>query len=217
MNRKSLEIISGLALFIVLSLLFGWSIILRLPGVPIQLIEWLSSSLDPQLALFYFSTLVSATLLILVGFGVEIPKLKAYFTSEKVKRYLTGLPLWVLLLMWAGALVGFWYVFPSCQPPASIQFEVAGREKLYQPSETLIVAPGEGITVTARSTRTNATLSCSWEYAGTVFDTPDARQGCVISARISSQPGNGFLTVVVSENFCSQTSIFSLQTVIQSP
>ncbi len=217
LNRKPIEFISGLALFIVLALLIGWMVILRLPGVPAQLVEWLSRSPDPQRALVSFSVLVAATLLIAVSFGVEIPKLKAYITSEKVMRYLTGLPLWALLLMWAGALIGFWYVFPSCQPPATIIFEVTGRERTYAPSETLIVSSNEALTVSARSADPNSTVSCEWEYAGPVFETPGAQRGCRVSTRFGSQPGSGFLTVVVAENFCSQTSIFSLRTVIESP
>jgi hypothetical protein len=217
MNRKPLEIVSGLALFLFIALLLGWMIILRLPGIPVQLIEWLGGSRDPQRALVYFSTLVSATLLILVSFGIEIPKLKLFITSERVMRYLTGLPLWALLLIWAGALIGFWYVFPSCQPPATVIFDVAGRDKTFRPSETLTVAPDESLTVTVRPANSGSTISCSWEYAGPIFDTPGAQRGCQVNVRFGKQPGSGFLTVVTTENFCSQTSIFSLQAVIPSP
>ena len=217
MNRKPLEYISGLALFVFIALLIGWAVILRLPGLPGSLIEWLGGSRDPQRALVYFSGLASATLLILISVGVELPKLKTIVISERVMRYLTGLPLWALFLIWAAALAGFWTVFPSCQPPATVIFEVAGRERAYQPSETLIVSPNEAMTVTVRSANPGATISCAWEYAGPIFDTPGAQRGCQVNLRFGSQPGSGFLTVVASENFCSQTSIFSLQTVIQTP
>ena len=215
MNRKPLEYISGLALFVVIALVIGWGVILRLPFIPLSLIEWLGGSRDPQRALVYFSALASASLLILVGFGVELPKFKNVVISERVMRYLTGLPLWALFLIWAASLAGFWTVFPSCQPPATVIFEVAGRERTYQPSDTLIVLPNETLTVTVRSASPGATLSCAWEYAGPIFDTPGAQRGCQASVRFGSLPGEGFLTAVVAENFCSQTSIFSLQTVVQ--
>ena len=216
MNRKPLEFISGLALFVVISLFIGWGVILRLPFIPPSLIEWLGGSRDPQRALFYFSALASATLLILVGFGVEIPKLKAYVSaSERARRYLTGLPLWALVRILAASQAGFWAVFPSCQPPATVIFEAAGRERTYQPSESLTVSPGETLAVAARPANPGATLSCAWEYAGPVFDTPGAQRGCQVNIHFSGEPGEGFLTVVVSENFCSQTSIFNLRTIVQ--
>ena len=215
MNRKPLEYISGLALFVVSALVIGWGVILRLPFIPLSLIEWLGGSRDPQRALVYFSGLASASLLILVGFGVELPRFKNVVISERVMRYLTGLPLWALFLIWAASLAGFWTVFPSCQPPATVIFEVAGRERTYQPSESLTVSPGETLAVAARPANPGATLSCAWEYAGPVFDTPGAQRGCQVNIHFSGEPGEGFLTVVVSENFCSQTSIFNLRTIVQ--
>lgn len=218
MSRKPLEFISGLALFVVIALVVGWAVILRLPMIPASLIEWLGGSRDPQRALIYFSGLTSATLLILVSFGIEIPKLKNFVSaSERAMRYLTGLPLWALFLIWAMSLAGFWTVFPSCQPPTTVFFDVTGRERAFQPSDTLTVSPNEAVTVTVRSTNPSATLSCSWEYAGPIFDSPGAQRGCQINVRFGAEPGSGFLTVVTAENFCSQTSIFSLQTVVQSP
>jgi len=217
MNRKPLEYISGLALFVVIALVIGWAVILRLPMIPASLIEWLGGSRDPQGALVYFSGLVSATFLILISFGVELPKFKNVVISERVMRYLTGLPLWALFLIWAASLGGFWTVFPSCQPPATVGFEVSGRDRIYRPSETLIVSPNEALTVIVRSANSGATISCAWEYAGPIFDSPGAQRGCQVNVRFGSQPGTGYLTVVAAENFCSQNSIFSLQTVVQTP
>ncbi len=216
MSRKPFEFISGLAVFIVLTLLIAWTIILRLPGVPVQFINWLGQSRNPQNALFYFSLTLSATALVLLRFGIEIPKIKLITSSEKLQPYLSGLPLWALSLLWAGSIIGFWTVFPSCQPPVTIQFEVTGRDGIFQPSDVITVLPGDAITVTARSVNKDATLSCSWEYAGSVFETLGSQRGCQVSARFGEQPGNGFMTVSVSENFCSQSSIFSLQTIISS-
>ena len=217
MSRKPLEYVSGLALFLMIALFIGWSVILRLPMIPASLIEWLGSSRDPQSALVYFSGMASAAVLIAIGFGVELPKIKNVTISERVMRYLTGLPLWALFLILAVSLAGFWTVFPSCQPPATLIFEVSGRERAFQPSDTLTVTPNETITVTARSAKAGTTLSCTWEYAGPIFDTPGAQRGCSVYIHFGAEPGSGFLTVVTAENFCSQTSIFSLQTIIQTP
>ena len=214
MSRKPLEFISGLAVFIVLTLLIAWAIILRLSMIPIQFVNWLGQSHNPQSALVYFSLSLSATVLVLLRLGIEIPKVKMIASSEKLQPYLSGLPLWSLGLLWAVSIVGFWSVFPSCQPPVTIQFEVSGRDGIFQPSDVITVLPGDAITVTARSMNKDSTLSCSWEYAGAIFEILGSQRGCQVSARFGEQPGNGFMTVSVSENFCSQSSIFSLQTII---
>lgn len=214
MSRKPLEFISGLALYIVLTLLIAWTVILRLSVVPVQFINWLGQSHNPQNALAYFSMAFSATILVFLRFGIEIPKIKMVTSSEKLQPYLSGLPLWSLGLLWAASLIGFWSVFPSCQPPVTIQFEISGREGMFQPSDQIPVSPGEAVTVTAHSINKDTTLSCTWEYAGSIFQVIGAQRGCQVSAKFNEQPGNGFMTVSVSENFCSQISIFSLQPII---
>jgi hypothetical protein len=216
MSRKPFEFISGLAVYFVIALLIGWAIILRLSVIPVQFITWLGQSHNPQNALAFFSLTLSATVLMFLRLGIEIPKIKIFTSSEKVQPYLSGLPIWALGMLWVGSLVGFWSVFPSCQPPVTIQFDVSGREGVFHPSDEIVVFPGEAITVTARSVNPDATLSCSWEYAGSIFETLGAQRGCQVSARFNEQPGNGFMTVSVSENFCSQSSIFSLQAIIEN-
>jgi len=211
MSRKPLEFVSGLAVYFVLSLIITWGIILRLPILPVQFITWLGQSSNPQSALYYFSLALSATILFLLRIGVEIPPMKAFISSDKLKPYLSGLPIWALGLFWAGSLFGFWGVFPSCQPPVTVNFSVSERDALLKPSDTVKVSAGEVITVTAKPIEDDVTLSCSWEYAGTIFQTIGSQRGCKVSARFNDQHGSGFMTVSVSENFCSQSSIFSLQ------
>jgi len=217
MNRNPLELISGLALYIVLCVLIAWSFILRMAYVPASLIDWLGRSHNPQGALMWFSLFAGATLLALLRLGIEVSFFKAFSGSEKVRRYLAGLPFYALGLIWGTSMIGFWFVFPSCQPPATLFFNVIGGDHVLQPSDTLVVAPAEAVTVIAQSASKNSTLSCAWEYAGPVFETPGAQQGCQVSARFANQPGTGFLTVVVSEDFCSQTSIFSLKVSVVQP
>ncbi len=217
MNRNPLELISGLVVYFVLSLLIAWSFILRMAYVPAGVIDWLSRSNNAQGALVWFSLFIGATLLALLRLGIEISYFKALASSEKVHRYIAGLPLYALGLIWCASLIGFWFVFPSCQPPATLFFNVSGQEQALQPSDTLVVVPKEAITVIAQSASKNSTLSCAWEYAGPIFEMLGVQQGCQISARFAEQPGEGFLTVVVAENFCKQTSIFSLRISVEQP
>ncbi len=217
MNRKPIEFISGMAVYFVVTLLIAWAIILRLTIVPVQFITWLGQSHNPQSALAYFSLTLSATLLMLLRLGIEIPKVKIFTSSEKLQPYLSGLPIWALGLLWVGSLIGFWGVFPSCQPPVTINFQISGKDSFFQPSSVIEVQPGEAITVTASSVNKDATLSCSWEYAGAIFQSLGSQRGCQVSPRFNDQLGSGFMTVSVSENFCSQSSIFSLQAVVAKP
>jgi hypothetical protein len=215
MSRKPFELISGFAVYVVLSLLIAWSVKLHLPFVPSQVAEWLGRSHDPQSALVYFSLFSSAVMLALIHLGVEIPKAK-FSVPEKLQPYLSGLPMWALGILLAVSLFGFWTVYPACQPPVTIEFEISSSKDRLHPSDTLNVHPGEAITVTAHSVNADATLHCKWEYAGSIFQTLGAQNDCQVSTRFGS-PGSGFITVNVSEDFCSQSSIFSLRTIVNPP
>jgi hypothetical protein len=216
MSRKPLELISGFAVYVVLSLLIAWSVKLHLPFVPTQVAAWLGRSHDPQSALIYFSLASSAVILALLHLGVEIPKAK-FTVPEKLQPYLSGLPMWALGILFAISMFGFWRVYPSCQPPITIEFEVSNSEENLHPSDTLNVLPGEAITITAHSVNKDSTLHCKWEYAGSIFRTLGAQNDCQVSTQFTDKPGSGFVTVSVSEDFCSQSSIFSLRTIITPP
>jgi hypothetical protein len=216
MSRKPLELISGIAVYAVLSFLIAWSVKLHLPFVPEQVIEWLGRSHSPQSALTYFSLLVSAVMLAFVHLGVEIPKAKIAM-PQNLLPYVSGLPMWALGIFLAISMFGFWRVYPSCQPPVTIEFEVSNSDTRLHPSDTLNVLPGEAVTVTAHSAKEGSTLHCKWEYAGSIFKTLGAQNDCQVSTQFTEKPGSGFITVSVSEDFCSQSSIFSLRTIINPP
>lgn len=216
MSRKPLEFISGFAVYVVLSLLTAWSIKLHLSFVPSQVAAWLGRSRDPQTALVYFSMAGSAVILALLHLGVEIPKAK-FNVPQNLQPYLSGMPMWALGILLAISLVGFWTVYPACQPPITVKFEVSKDAEALNPADTLSVAPGEAVTIAAHSVNAGATLHCKWEYAGSIFETLGAQNDCQVSVKFNDQPGSGFITVSVSEDFCSQSSIFSLQTVVTPP
>lgn len=216
MSRKPLELISGMAVYVVLSLLIAWSVKLHLLFVPAQVAVWLGRSHAPQSALTYFSLASSAVVLALLHLGIELPKAKIS-VPENMRPYLSGLPMWALGILLAISMFGFWTVYPACQPPITIDFEVSGRDNKFRPSDLIRVLPGEAITVTAHSVNEGAALHCKWEYAGSIFQTLGAQYDCQVSTKFNEQPGSGFITVSVSEDFCSQSSIFSLRTVIDAP
>lgn len=216
MSRKPLELTSGLAVYVVLSLFIAWSVKLHLPFVPTQVANWLGQSHAPQSALIYFSMAFSAVILAFLHLGIELPKAKIA-VPENMRPYLSGLPMWALGILLAISMFGFWTVYPSCQPPLTVDFEVSGRENKFRPSDPIRVLPGEAITVTARSVNEGATLHCKWEYAGSIFQTIGSQNDCQVSTQFTEQPGSGFITVSVSEDFCSQSSIFSLRTIIDVP
>lgn len=215
MDRKPVDFISGLAIYFLVAALIGTSIALRFsPG---QFAVWLSASYNPQMALIFFSLFVSGVLLVLARGGIELSVFKVT-NMDNIKRYIAGLPLWLLFFCTAISAVGFWLYSPRCQPPQAVYFEVVGSQTRYEPLTVLEVSPNQSLSIAAKSPDPNALLSCiSWEYVGPAFETLGEKSGCQINIKFSDRGGSSFLTFVGSQNFCSQTSIFSLEVKVKSP
>ena len=122
MQRSLKDILIGLVVFIIITVVVIWLVYIGLL-IP-QIIDWLHTSPDPQQAVIAFGTLTSAVLILLRG-GVAIPILQRYIPdTEQSRRYVAGLPLWVMGVLIALSLVGLLRVFPACQPPTSVIFEI---------------------------------------------------------------------------------------------
>ena len=208
-TRKPLEIFRGLGLLLVL-----WAaalIAVRLQLVfPRSVVVWLSASPNPQQALVAFSALVSSGALGLLRLGIEVPKVKPLMASEAVRAYITGIPLWILGSISALAIGALFLVFPPCQSPTYVIFRVEGRPDAYRPGGTLLAKPNESLAITARPMQEDTILSCKWQYIGEAFETIGANNGCEINLKLSGQPGGGLLTLQASQDFCNQSSVFSL-------
>ncbi len=215
-TRKPLEVFRGLGMLLVL-----WAaalIAVRLQLVfPRSVVVWLSESPNPQQALVAFSALVSSGVLALLRLGIEVPRIKPLMASETVRAYITGIPLWVLGSIIAVAIGALFLVFPPCQSPAFVTFQVEGRPEPYQPNGTIVAAPGEFLAITAEPMQADSILSCKWQYVGEAFETIGTNSGCEIKLKLSGQPGDGLLTLQASQNFCSQSSVFSLDVQIVGP
>lgn len=211
MNRRLVEILSGLGVFLLL-----WGAIYWLAQlnwlIPKPVIQWLLQSANRQQALLAFGAMVSGAFLMLIRLGISlpIPFLKTIQDSPKVGKYLTGMPVWGSMIILFTAFLFFLPVFPACQPPTLITFKIAGREPL-QPSDVLQVAPGEILSISATMDDKDTNLACQWQYAGDAFGTFGQARGCDIQLKASSQPGEGYLTLLASRNFCNQSSIFFLR------
>lgn len=124
-TRKPLEVFRGLGMLLVL-----WAAVLvavRLQLVfPRSVVVWLSESPNPQQALVAFGALVSSGILALLRLGFEVPSVKLLIASETARNYITGIPLWVLGSILALAVGSLLLVFPSCQSPAFVIFQVEG-------------------------------------------------------------------------------------------
>ncbi len=209
MARNFTHFISGLAVYLTLAVLTGTSIALRIsPG---KFAEWLSTSYNPQKSLICFSLLTSGVLLILARAGVELSLFK-FASIENIKRYVAGLPLWLLLLCTAASALGFWQYSPRCKPPEAVYFEILGTQTRYEPLSLMEVTPKQNLSIAARSPDPNVLLSCiSWEYVGPAFETLGEKSGCQINLKFSERSGSSFITLVTTQNFCSQQSIFSIE------
>ncbi len=216
MQRSLKDILIGLVVFLIIAVVMIWLVYIGLL-IPPQIIDWLHNSPDPQQAVIAFGTLASAVILILLRGGVAIPLMQRYVPdSEQVRRYVAGLPLWVIGLLIALSLLGLLRVFPACQPPISVLFEVSEKGILH-PQETLNVKSGETVNITAKSIEEGMRLHCQWQYAGNAFRMLGTRDGCNIKVEFSSKPGEGFLTLLASNNFCAQSTVFSLPVKVEQP
>ncbi|MFZ5880553.1 MAG: hypothetical protein ACOY0R_14390 [Chloroflexota bacterium] len=209
MSRKPLEIIRGLALFIVLWVAALAAVRLQLV-FPRTVLVWLSQSPNPQQAVLAFGAFIGSGVLILLRLGIEIPQIKPLVGSEKVRVYITGLPLWAISVVLAVSAGGLLLVFPACSPPTSIEFFVQGRGEPLQPGDTLLVSAGETLTLSAQSTLDEAILSCRWQYSGDAFEMLGSTNGCETSVKMARAEGSGFLTLQAAQNFCNQSAAFSL-------
>ena len=94
-------------------------------------------------------SLVSSGIVALLRLGIEIPQFKPLVASETIRTYITGIPLWILAGIFAISAGALMIVFPSCQPPAFVNFKVQGRQEMYRPNDTLIAFPDEFLAITA--------------------------------------------------------------------
>jgi hypothetical protein len=214
MTRKPLEFISGLAVFLVLWVGVMSAVRFHLL-VPRPLLVWLSQSPNPQQALLSFGALVGIIIVALLRLGIEIPVLKPITSSDRVRAYLAGLPFWAVGTIFAISLAGLLIVFPSCQPPASVVFDVGGNT--LHPSDVLAVKPGDSVTIAVKPIQDDVILSCEWQYAGDAFEMLGANNGCEINIEFARRPGEGFLTLLASQDFCRQSSVFSLRVQVNAP
>ncbi len=214
MTRKPLEFVSGLAVFFVLWVAVMSAVRFHLL-VPRPLLVWLSQSPNPQQAVLSFGALAGIIVVALLRLGIEIPLLKPLISSDRVRVYLAGLPFWAIGTIFALSLAGLLVVFPSCQPPASVLFDVGGAT--LRPGDMLAVKPGDSVTVAVKPIQDDVILSCEWQYAGDAFETLGANNGCEINLEFARRPGEGFLTLLASQDFCSQSSVFSLRVQVNAP
>jgi hypothetical protein len=165
------------------------------------------------MALYSFGALTSGILMGLLRVGLIIPKLKVYIPDDALK-YVAGLPLWLIGIFVIASSISLFLVYPTCRTPGAVVFDISGRESL-RPSETLVVNAGETLTLKAKSIEQTTQLHCQWQYAGNAFQMLGKLEGCTIDIEFSPKPGEGFLTLVASYGFCSQSAVFSIPVQVQ--
>lgn len=214
MQRTIKDLVVGFIAFIMLAMCFIWLTSIGLL-IPEQIIAWLKNSPNPQLALYSFGALASSTMLGLLRLGLVVPKLKT-FVPDEAMRYVAGLPLWLIFLFIILSSGALFMVFPACQTPGSVTFDVSGREIMH-PSESLVVRPGETLFIKAQPIEQNVRLHCKWQYAGNAFQTLGGLEGCNVEMTFSQKPGDGYLTLLASYDFCNQGNLFSIPVKVQEP
>jgi hypothetical protein len=216
MKREPFEILRGLGLMFVLGVMAMMAVRLQLL-FPHSIIVWLGESPNPQKALIAFSAVVSSGLLALLRLGIEVPPIKPMIASKVLRNYITGIPLGVLGVIFSISLGALLIVFPSCQPPSVVNFNVQGRDQIYRPNDTLTALPDEFLAITAEPFQKDSILSCKWQYIGKTFETIGSSDGCELIVKLSGEPGVGLLTLQASQDFCNQSSVFSLNVQVAKP
>lgn len=215
-KREPFEILRGLGLLLLLWAAALTAVRLQLL-FPRSVIEWLGESPSPQKALVAFGAVVSSGVVALLRLGIEVPPFKPLIASETVRTYITGIPIWVLSVIISLSMGALFIVFPSCQPPAFVNFSVQGRPELYRPNETIVALPDEFLAITAEPFQKDSILSCRWQYIGETFETIGSSNGCEVIVKLSGEPGVGLLTLQASQDFCNQSSVFSLNVQVATP
>ncbi len=210
MSRKPLEIIRGLALFLLMWVAAMVAVRLQLL-FPHSVLVWLSQSPNPQQAVTAFGAFIGSGILGLLRLGIEIPTAKPLIASEKVRMYITGMPFWAISVIFAISVAGLVVVFPACSAPTSIVFTQQGKQDVFQPGDILIANAGETLVLSAQVAQKDTILSCKWQYSGDAFDVLGSTNGCETSVKLARNPGNGYITMQASQNFCNQSAVFSLQ------
>ena len=210
MTRKPFELIRGLALFLLLIVITIAAVRLKLL-IPRSILIWLSQSPNPQQAVIAFGAFVSSCLLLFIRLGVEFPQAKPLVGSDKIRLYVAGLPLWFIITAIAVSAGGLLLVFPACQAPTSVVFSVEGQQQTLQPGDTFTATPNQTLIVTAQPSQSDAILSCAWQYSGEVFKSFGSNTGCQTNVELTNRPSVGFLTLKATQDFCNQSSIFSIQ------
>lgn len=208
MNRKTSDIIPGLASFVLIAVVVGFSI--SMGAFPGRFEEWLSGSANPRQALITFSLVLSSLVLILVRSGVEVNLLNIA-KGENLKRYITGLPLWFLIFTFAISLIGFWTYSPGCRAPEAVEFKIVGSDQTYLPLNVMEVSPNQSMTILAVAPDSSRLSCLSWEFVGPAFTTLGEKNGCQVNVTFSDQPGPSFITLLTTQNFCDNASLFSLE------
>ncbi len=214
MERKFPHWISGLALYLLFSVLAGIATAMRMLGLG-TFANFLGNSYDPRMALVFFSLLLGGVMMIFVRLGVEFPFLKLNLNDD-AKRYVAGLPMWMIFLITAASALGVWSYSPPCRAPETVYFKIVGTQEQFQPMGILTVQPNQSLSIAAETSDPNAQLSCiKWEFTGPAFQPTGEKSGCQINLQFSDEPGSSFLSVVSTQNFCEQKSIFSLEVQVQ--
>src|SRR5258706_2355158 len=190
MTRKPLEFVSGLAVFFVLWVAVMSAVRFHLL-IPRPLLVWLSQSPNPQQAVLSFGSVHGIIVVALLRLGVELPWLNPLISSERVRAYLAGLPFWTIGTIFAISLAGLLLVFPACQPPASVLFDVGGTT--LRPMDVLAVKPGDSVTVAGQPIQDDVILSCEWQYARDAFEKLGANNCCEMHLVIYRPSGVCFL------------------------
>ncbi len=213
------ELMRGIGLYTIIAcLIAGMSLMGIMPTTIEKLLTLVDNSAFPLAMLGVISIGLTSLLFLIVRaaditisdvLNLNFFGLNKLLASPKVRPYVRTLPLgFHMIVVVISAVLAFFYL-PWCQAPGAVKFTI--NDTTYHTGSTVILAPGESITITARPIEEKETsLSCEWQQAGNIFETINTHQGCSVTLYTTNTSGQGILTLVAGQRFCSKRAFFPI-------
>lgn len=201
--------LSAIALVIV-ALLLRLAISLKLV-LPDSLIDWISASQNPRLALWLVGGLGAAGLAFLLKIGVKIPWFKDWLdTPAAFLKPALAFPtlLYGSILVVLG--ISLYFLGPICESPAVNISVTSADETMKYDGRSVTAKPGSILTLEA-TTKDTSVIFCKWSTTGNAVEAINPQFLCATQISLVNKPGRGIVTLTVSKTSCSITSTYPLE------
>ncbi len=200
--------------------LLAWAVIVMamfFQAIPERLkpiVDLINGSIYPRLAMLVVSLGLTSAVFA-AGRLVDITSVRflnvgldKILSNPKLRAYFRALPLGFHFAVVGVVVLLSFFLLPYCQAPGAVKFSI--NDVSYFTGDTVTISSGQSITIIAAPVEEGKTITCEWQQAGNAFDSINVSRGCNVTLSTASHPGQGVLTLVASQQFCSQKAFFPL-------